>query len=89
MYYHTIILLNDGVWYTRKRIMFRSDAKTTRGVCKALAKAIVEQLGTDVFTVSDSIMTRKRKDDWPSGQIRLTKADENFVWQTAHNMLLG
>lgn len=89
MYYHTSVTLIDGVWYVPKRVMFRSEATTKRGILKALAKAIVEQLGTDVFHVSDSIMSRKRKDDWPSGQIRLTKADENFVWQTAHNMLLG
>lgn len=89
MYYHTIILLNDGVWTTRKKVMFKSDATTTRGICKALAKAVVDQLGTDVFEVADTIMSRRRKDDWPSGRIRLTKADEYYVWQTAHNMLLG
>ena len=88
MYYHTIIIVDNDKDF-RKRVMFKSDAKTTRGVLKALAKEIVDRYHTDVFDVTDSILSRKRKNDWPDRQLRLSAADKYFVWETAHNLLLG
>lgn len=86
MYYHTMVNTLDGMFAVRRRVSFRSEAKTTAGIERALARAIVEQLHTDVFEVTERLMRRERKGDWPTGSVRV---DGHNVWRIAHDMMMG
>ena len=86
MYYHTTLTVADGMRDVRRKVTFKSDAKTTHGIERALARAIVEQFGTDVFEVNERLMSRSRKDEWPTGSVRI---DGNEVWRIAHDLMIG
>lgn len=87
MYYRVPIKTDAYPRYVA--VEFKSDAKTDRGLMRAMAKAIVDKLHTDVFEITGRIYTKRYKDDWPRMGNRLSKADEHEVWRMAHEMLMG
>ena len=89
MYYHTNVIVADGFNDSRRRVDFTSRATTHEGILRALAKAIVDKFGTDVFEVSDRIMRRRYKDEFSTGQVHLSPSDRQTVWEIAHDMMMG
>lgn len=57
MYYKMAINYANGFSTSRATVWVKTSAKTKRGICKALGKAVADQLNTDAFEVVGRLMT--------------------------------
>lgn len=56
MYYKMTINYANGISTNRATVWAKTSAKTKRGICKALGRAVADQLGTDAFMVTGRLM---------------------------------
>lgn len=56
MYYKMAINYANGFSTSRATVWAKTSAKTKRGICRALGKAVADQLGTDAFEVTGRLM---------------------------------
>lgn len=56
MYYKMAIEYANGIGTSRATVWAKTSAKTKRGICRALGKAVADQLNTDAFIVRGRLM---------------------------------
>jgi hypothetical protein len=56
MYYKMAINYANGLSTSRATVWAKTSAKTKRGICKALGRAVADQIKTDAFVVTGRLM---------------------------------
>lgn len=95
MYYKMTINYANGFSTSRANVWCKTSAKTRRGICKALGRAVADQLGTDAFELANMrLVTMERGTprnhtfhDLRNGPT-LTASDERAIVDAAQDRIL-
>lgn len=94
MFYKVSINYANGFSTSRANVWAKTSAKTMRGICKAIGKAVADQLGTDAFELANPRLIMLEHgtprnhtfSDLRNGKT-LTRAEERAVVDAAQDRL--
>lgn len=88
MWYTATCKFMEGLTTRGAFVTFRSRATTRRGLLRAMARAVVDSVGTDCFEMNRKVL-KSPKNDGTGKVFELTSAECHEVWRMGHELMMG